>query len=270
MKVVLFCGGFGMRMRGGASDALPKPMQLVGSQPLLWHVMRYYAHFGHTEFILCLGYGADRIKQFFLDYRETSANDFRLHQGEVELLSTDMSHWDITFVNTGLQSGLEERLLRVRPFLEGEEMFLANYADVLCDVDLNLLVERMAAHPTAVASLLAVPPQSSFHVLEMADAEADSAATDGAALVSHIRPISEQPIWENGGYLVLRQEIFDWLKVGENWVDYTFANLAAEGRMRAQRHTGFWKPADTFKERAELDEMWTRGERPWAPWEPSS
>ena len=132
MKVVLFCGGYGMRMRDGVSD-LPKPMHPVGPRPLIWHVMRYYAHFGHKEFVLCLGYGAHHIKDFFLNYDETASNDFVLHQGDVELLGSDIKDWTITFVHTGLDSPIGERLRRVRAHVEGEEMFLANYADVLTD-----------------------------------------------------------------------------------------------------------------------------------------
>lgn len=134
MKVVLFCGGYGLRMRNGASDDdMPKPMAMVGPRPLIWHVMRYYAHFGHTEFILCLGYGAQHIKNFFLNYEETMSNDFVLRNGRAELLSNDIADWTITFVQTGIESPIGERLRRVRHHLDGDEMFLANYADVLTD-----------------------------------------------------------------------------------------------------------------------------------------
>lgn len=265
MKVVLFCGGYGMRMRGGGAD-VPKPLQLVGPYPLLVHVMRYYAHFGHTEFVLCLGYGAKQIKEVFLRHSEALSNDFRLHKGEVELLSTDISDWDITFVDTGMDTGIGDRLRKVEEFIGDDEMFLANYADVLCDVDLDHLVERFTARPEMVVSLLAVPPQSSFHVLDLDghDVHAPAADHDDAAhAVTHVRPVSEIPLWENGGYLLLRREVFDWLEEGKDLVGHTCVNLAAEGRLLAQQHRGFWKPADTFKERAELDAMWSRGDRPW-------
>lgn len=144
MKVVLFCGGRGSRMRGGDFD-LPKPMQPVGPRPLIWHVMRYYAHHGHNEFVLCLGYGAEHIKNFFLDYQETASNDFVLRGGRVELLSTDISDWSISFIHTGTDSAIGERLRRVREHVEGEEMFLANYADVLTDAPLDEMINRFAA-----------------------------------------------------------------------------------------------------------------------------
>lgn len=269
MKVVLFCGGFGMRMRGSSTDA-PKPLQMVGPYPLLWHVMRYYAHFGHTEFILCLGYGAHQIKDFFLRRAETGPDDFRLVGGRVEPLSApELGSWDITFVDTGIDSGIGDRLRKVERFLDGEEMFFANYADVLSDVDLDGLVHRFADQPEMVVSLLAVPPQSSFHVLDLsgaAGAPRDSSA-DAALPVQGITAVSEMPLWENGGYLVLRREIFDWLEEGKDLVGDACVRLAAEGRLLAQQHRGFWKPADTFKERAELDDMWARGDRPWARWD---
>src|SRR5947208_4169970 len=142
MKVVLFCGGYGMRMRNSDGDTVPKPMQMVGPRPLIWHVMRYYAHFGHTDFVLCLGYGAHHIKDFFLNYQETASNDFVLRDGKVDLLSTDISGWTISFVQTGIESAIGERLRRVREHLEGEEMFLANYADVLTDAPLPQIIDR--------------------------------------------------------------------------------------------------------------------------------
>lgn len=144
MKVVLFCGGYGMRMRNGTSDDVPKPMAMVGPRPLIWHVMRYYAHFGHTEFILCLGYGAHHIKDFFLNYEETTSNDFVLRKGQTELLSTDIADWTITFAQTGIESPIGERLRRVRHHLDGDEMFLANYADVLTDAPLPEMIEKFS------------------------------------------------------------------------------------------------------------------------------
>src|SRR6202035_1591915 len=168
MKVVLFCGGLGMRMRDRTSNA-PKPMAMVGERPLLWHVMRYYAHFGHTDFILCLGYGASAVKDFFLNYDETRSNDFVLDGARnVELFRTDISDWRITFVDTGLHSAIGERLRRVRRFVQDDDMFMANYADVFTNAQLPDMVTRFAA-TNAVVSLLAVPPTSSHHVVDIAE-----------------------------------------------------------------------------------------------------
>lgn len=194
MKVVLFCGGYGMRMREGASDDVPKPMAMVGPRPLIWHVMRYYAHFGHKEFILCLGYGAHHIKDFFLNYEETTSNDFVLRGGRTELLSTDIADWTITFAQTGIESPIGERLRRVRHHLDGDEMFLANYADVLTDAPLPEMIDSFARRD-AGASMMVVPPQSSFHCVDLGE--------DG--LVGGITAVSDLPLWENGGYFVLRR-----------------------------------------------------------------
>lgn len=255
MKVVLFCGGFGMRMRGNEHD-VPKPLQMVGDRPLLWHLMRYYAHYGHTDFVLCLGFGGEHIKRFFLDYR-TVSSDFRLTNVGVELLSTEMPDWTITFVDTGLDASIGQRLWRVREHLTGESVFLANYADVLTDADLDAEVGDFEAQPDKVACLMAVPPQSSFHVVDM----------DHDHRVTAIEPVSSRAMRENGGYLVLRHEIFDFLESGGDLVGDAFPTLAAQGRLMAWPHDGFWKPADTFKERAALDELWKSGEHPWAVWE---
>jgi glucose-1-phosphate cytidylyltransferase len=255
VKVVLFCGGYGMRMRDGVSD-LPKPMHQVGPRPLIWHVMRYYAHFGHTDFVLCLGYGAHHIKDFFLTYSETASNDFVLRGGDVHLLGSDISDWTITFVHTGLDSPIGERLRRVRPHVAGEEMFLANYADVLTDLPLNRMIDRFRTS-NAVGALLAVPPQSAFHCVDVGDDDR----------VAGISTLQEMPLWENGGYFVLRPEIFDYLPRNGDLIMDACRPLAKEGRLMAYRHRGFWQPADTVKERHALEASYQVGDRPWMLWE---
>ena len=262
MKVVLFCGGYGLRMRTGVADDLPKPMHRVGPRPLLWHVMRYYAHFGHTDFVLCLGYGAHHIKEFFLHYQETTSNDFVLHGGDVELLGSDIRDWRITFVHTGLESPIGERLRRVREHVEGQEMFLANYADVLTDAPLNRMIETFRASD-AGASLMVVPPQSSFHCVELADTVAE--LSDQRA--TEVKPVSRLPLWENGGFFVLRPEVFELLPPGGDLVEDACGTLAAQGRLMTQPYRGFWQPADTVKERTALEAAYASGNRPWALWE---
>jgi glucose-1-phosphate cytidylyltransferase len=258
MKVVLFCGGLGMRMRDGVTNA-PKPMAMIGDRPLLWHVMRYYAHYGHTDFVLCLGYGASAVKDFFLSYDETRSNDFVLEGGdrEVKLFKTDISDWRITFVDTGLHSAIGERLRRVRHFVEDEEMFLANYADVFTNVPLPDMISRFAA-TDAVISLLAVPPTSSHHVVDV----------DENGLITQVTPVRDLRQWENGGYFVIRPEIFDHLYEGEDLVEDAIVRLVPGGRVLAYPHKGYWSPADTVKERAQLDEMYHRGDCPWMVWDP--
>jgi glucose-1-phosphate cytidylyltransferase len=258
MKVVLFCGGFGMRMREGAATA-PKPMNMIGDRPLLWHVMRYYAHFGHQDFVLCLGYGAGAVKDYFLRYDETQSNDFTLSGGghELELHRTDITDWKISFIDTGLNATIGERLMQVRRHLGHEEIFLANYADTLTDAPLNDLIDRFTASD-AVASMLAVAPVSTHHVVEIGD----------AGRVSRIREVRELMQFENGGYFILRPQIFDALRAGEDLVPHAFDRLVAAGALLAQPYGGFWRAADTFKDRVELDEMFHRGQCPWMLWDP--
>ena len=256
MKVVLFCGGLGMRMRAD-SQSLPKPMTPIGSRPVLWHVMRYYAHFGHKDFILCLGYGAQAVKDYFLNYRETTSNDFVLRQGgdDVKMLSTDISEWTISFIDTGIDTAIGERLRRVRPYLDGDEIFLANYGDVLTDAPMNDLIKQFA-NTEAVAQLLAVKPQDSFHVV---DIEGDSTVTGLTAVASMAMRI-------NGGYFVFRKEIFDYLNQDEDLVMDACMRAAKDGRLRAAQYDGFWAPMDTLKERSALEEQYRRGNSPWALW----
>ena len=258
MKVVLFCGGLGMRMRDGVSSG-PKPMAMVGERPLLWHVMRYYAHFGHTDFVLCLGYGASYVKDFFLSYDETRSNDFVLENGarEVKLFSADISDWRITFVDTGLNSPIGERLRRVRRFVSDEPMFMANYADVLTNAPLPDMIDRFAAS-SAVASLLAVPLQSSHHVVDIRD--------DG--MITQVTPMRELRQWENGGYFLLRPEIFDYLNEGEDLVDDALPRLVTQRQVLAYPYKGYWSPADTVKERVQLEDMFHSGNCPWMLWDP--
>lgn len=258
MKVVLFCGGLGMRMRDGVSNA-PKPMAMIGERPMLWHVMRYYAHYGHTDFVLCLGYGAAAVKDFFLNYDETRSNDFVLESGaqRIELFKTDIADWRITFVDTGLHSPIGERLRRVRKFVADEPLFLANYADVFTDAPLPDMIERFAAS-TAVASLLAVPPQSSHHVVDIEE----------NGLITSVTPVRDLRQWENGGYFVLRQEIFSYLGEGEDLVEDVLVRLVPQRRVLAYPYKGYWTPADTVKERAQLEEMYQRGQCPWMVWDP--
>jgi glucose-1-phosphate cytidylyltransferase len=257
MKVVLFCGGLGMRMRDGVDNA-PKPMAMIGDRPLLWHVMRYYAHYGHQDFVLCLGYGAQTVKEFFLNYDETRSNDFVLQgSGRVELFKTDIADWRITFVDTGLHSEIGERLRRVRRFLEGEEMFLANYADVFTNAPLPDMISGFAASGAAV-SMLAVPLQSSHHVLDI----------DDGGVITQVMPVRDLRQWENGGYFVLRHEVFEYLAEGEDLLGDAVPRLVRAGRALAYPYKGFWVSADTMKERAQLEEMYHHGNCPWMVWDP--
>jgi glucose-1-phosphate cytidylyltransferase len=247
-----------MRMRDENTTA-PKPMALVGERPLLWHVMRYYAHYGHTDFVLCLGYGAAAVKDFFLNYDETRSNDFVLERGSHEptLFRTDISDWRITLVDTGLHAPIGERLRRVRGLLDGETMFMANYADVLTDAPLPDMIERFT-ESEATASLLAVPLQSSHHAVDV--------GADG--VVTGVTPMRDLDYWENGGYFLFRPEIFDELNEDEDLVEDAIVRLVRRNRVMAYQYKGYWSPADTVKERIQLDERYHRSDCPWMIWDP--
>ena len=176
---------------------------------------------------------------------------------QVKLFRTDISDWRITFVDTGLNSAIGERLRRVRRFVEDEPMFLANYADVFTDAPLPDMIERFEAS-NAVVSLLAVPPQSSHHVVDVGE--------DG--LITQVTPVRDLRQWENGGYFVLRPEIFDYLNEGEDLVEDALGRLIPQRRVLAYPYKGYWSPADTVKERAQLEEMYHRGHCPWMIWDP--
>jgi len=257
VKVVIFCGGFGLRMRDGAGS-VPKPMSMIGDRPLLWHVMRYYAHFGHTDFVLCLGYGAAAVKDYFLRYDETLSNDFTLSGGgrDVRLFSSDITDWKITFIDTGLRATIGERLLRVREHVAGESVFLASYGDTLSDVPLPELVDGFVQTDAAM-SILAVPPVSTHHVVDM----------DPAGRVTRVRELRDLMQWENGGFFVMRPAVFDFLEEGEDLVPHAFDRMVPLGKLLANPYRGFWRAADTFKDRAELEDMYQRAQCPWMVWD---
>ena len=256
MKVVLFCGGRGLRLREH-SEAIPKPMVPIGYRPILWHVMRYYAHYGHRDFILCLGYRGDAIKDYFLHYSEAVSNDFVLSDGgrQIELLTSDIADWRITFADTGLDTTIGERLRRVRHLLAGEEIFLANYGDTLTDAPLDRLVETFRAD-TATAALLAVRPTNyPFRVVN---------ATSDQRVRELVRP-GDADLWINGGYFLLRQEIFDVIESGEELVEQPFTRLIEAGRLHATRYEGFWGPLDTLRDLEQLEALAAQGHPPWVP-----
>ena len=166
MKVVLFCGGLGMRLRD-YSEQIPKPMVNVGRRPIIWHLMKYYAHFGHKDFVLCLGHQAEYIKNYFLNYNECVSNDFVLTEGgaKLDLIHKDIQDWRITFTDTGARTNIGGRLRSVRRFVRDEEIFLANYSDNLSDLDLDKMIDQFL-DTDAVAGFLCVKPNVSYHFVQ--------------------------------------------------------------------------------------------------------
>lgn len=256
MKVVLFCGGLGTRLRD-YSEKVPKPLVPLGYRPILWHVMKYYAHFGHTDFVLCLGYKGDAIKEYFLNYDECLSNDFVLSNGarSVELLRKDIEDWRITFVDTGISSNIGERLKAVEPFLAGEKMFLANYSDGLSDFPLPDLIEE-ARRTKAIGTFLSVRPNYSFHFV--------SRAADGTVL--GVDNVIAANAWINGGFFVFRREIFDYMRKGEELVEQPFQRLIEERKLMAHDYDGFWRCVDTFKDLQALEQLYAQGRAPWEVW----
>jgi glucose-1-phosphate cytidylyltransferase len=256
MKVVLFCGGLGTRLREH-SDTIPKPLVNIGYRPILWHLMRYYAHFGHREFVLALGYRGDMIREYFLNYNECMSNDFTLSESgkRVELHQSDISDWRITFVDTGLHSNIGQRLLRVRRFLEDEEMFLANYSDGLSDLPLDKMVAEFR-QKDAIASLMAVSSWHTFHTVQ--------ATSDGH--VTSIGHVKNSEFYVNAGYFVMRPQIFDFVHEGEELVEQPFERLARERKLTVYKYGGFWQQMDTFKDKITYDRMEAQGKCPWMLW----
>jgi glucose-1-phosphate cytidylyltransferase len=218
--------------------------------------MKYYALFGHKDFILCLGHQADTIKSYFRNYDETVSNDFVLTGGrEVELLNSDIDDWRISFVDTGTNATIGERLRAVEPFLEGEDVFLANYSDGLTDLDLNTYIDEVLSRGT-IANFLCVRPTQSFHVVSVGD----------GGLVEGVRPVTQSDVWINAGFFVFRKEIFRYIGPGEDLVFEPFDRVISDGQLFAYKYTGFWTAMDTFKEKEHLEELYARDSAPWQVW----
>lgn len=256
MKVVLFCGGLGTRLREH-TEAVPKPMVNIGNRPILWHLMKFYSHYGHNEFILCLGHMGTQIKQYFIDYLEWVSNDFELDgaSNEIRLFNRDITDWKIIFADTGINSCVGQRLHAVRRYIGDDGAFLANYSDGLSDLPLDDYLDFFNEEDK-VASFVSARPSQSFHTVEFG---ADR-------LVQDVRPASKADIWINVGFFAFKQEIFDYLGEGEDLVEEPFQRLIAHRQLLAYPHKGFWGCMDTFKDKKAFDEMDRKGDKPWQVW----
>jgi glucose-1-phosphate cytidylyltransferase len=223
--------------------------------------MKYYAHHGITEFILCLGYRGDCIKNYFVNYDECLSNDFVLTQGgqKIQLQNSDIDKWKITFADTGLHTNLAHRLQCVRKYLDDDEVFMANYTDGLTDLPLGPYLEHFYRQ-RRVATFLAVRPSQSFHLVTFG---ADN-------IVTGIQPAAESDVWINGGFFVFTQQIFNYFRDGEDLVDGTLQRLLTAKQLTAYRYRGFWACMDTLKEKQSLDALYESGAMPWALWERTS
>jgi glucose-1-phosphate cytidylyltransferase len=253
VKVVLFCGGLGTRIRE-YSESIPKPMVPIGQHPILWHVMQYYSQYGHREFILCLGYKANVIKDYFLSYNQTALSDCVVSNfgKKVEILGEPLPDWRVSLVDTGTWRNIGERLLAVRNYVEGEDIFLANYSDGLTDAPLGDMIDRFK-RSDKIGCFVAVHPPISFHLAEFDE--------DGS--VQRLRSSQQSEIWINGGYFIFRNRIFDYIRGGEELVLEPFNRLIEDGHLMAYRYEGFWRAMDTLRDRQVLEDMVERGETPW-------
>jgi glucose-1-phosphate cytidylyltransferase len=253
MKVVIFCGGLGLRM-GETSARIPKPMIPIGDKPILWHIMNYYSTFEITDFVLCLGYKAEVIKEYFLGYNEALANDFVLSDGgkRIDLLQRDIHNWSITFVNTGLHSPIGQRLRQIKPHLDGDDVFLATYGDGLTDAPLLDMVETLSSSNN-VGLFLASHPTYNFHIVSF----------DEENRVREMHDVTASGLWLNAGYFVFRRDIFDYIEDGEDLVEEPFQRLIASERLAAYPYDGFWAPMDTLKDKHVLEGLLETGQAPW-------
>jgi glucose-1-phosphate cytidylyltransferase len=255
MKVVLFCGGLGTRLRD-YSDSIPKPLVPIGARPILWHVMKYYAHFGHKEFILCLGHKSEKIKEYFLNYNECVTNDFTMTNGgkTLELMQSDIHDWKITFVDTGLKSNIGQRLKIVQPYLQGDDYFLANYSDGLTDMALDQMIREFMS-TNKIAAFVCAPPSQSFHVVSLGH--------DGK--VDKFERVKDAGVLINGGFFIFRKDIFSYMEEGEELVLEPFQRLIEKDLLIGYKVSRFWC-MDTFKEQQELTDLVNQGTAPWEVW----
>lgn len=257
MKAVILAGGMGTRI-AEESDFRPKPMIEIGGLPLLWHILKAYGRHGIREFIICLGYKAYVIKEFFLDYpRFTSDLTIDLKKHETTVLNSNTEDWKVTLVDTGLNTMTGGRLKRVAHLL-GSETFCLTYGDGLSDIDVSREIEFHRKHGK-LATVVAVQPPGRFGVLDLVDGERVASF--------HEKPKGEIG-WINGGFFVLEPKAVDYIEGDStSWEQAPLASLAADGQLMAYRHFGFWQPCDTLRDRRVLESLWDSGKAPWKTWD---
>ena len=259
MKVVILAGGLGTRI-SEESHLKPKPMIEIGEQPILWHIMKYYSHFGFHDFVICCGYKGHIIKEYFADYylhRSDVTFDFSaencmtVHQNVAE-------PWRVTLVDTGLNTQTGGRVKRVQKYI-GDEPFMLTYGDGVSNVDLNALLEK---HRTSgsVVTLTAIQPGGRFGVLDLDET--------GDLVAGFREKAKEDGGWINGGFMVMEPEIFDYLSTEETCVleRKPLETLAAERKLGIYKHHGFWQCMDTQRDKGLLESLWKSGEAAWRVW----
>lgn len=258
MQVIIFCGGQGTRLRE-ETEFRPKPMVQVGGHPILWHIMKTYAHFGHKDFVLCLGYKGDMIKEYFLNYRAMN-HDFSVNLGDRNSISYfdqgDEHDFQVTLSDTGVDTMTGARLFKAKKYIK-DDIFMVTYGDGLCDVDIDKLVAFHKAHGK-IATVTSVRTLSRFGILDVndsgnVDSFVEKPDTDG---------------WINAGYFVFDRRVFDYISSDPNCVleKEPLQKLAADGQLMAYRHDNFFYAMDTYREYLHLNELWAKKEAPWAHW----
>lgn len=261
MKVVIFCGGLGTRLRE-ETEFRPKPMVPIGERPILWHIMKTYAHFGHKEFVLCLGYKGEVIKEYFRNYH-WNTSDVTLNLGARPHIKYHNQHdeedWTVTLVDTGLKTMTGGRLKRVLRFIE-EDTFLLTYGDGVINSDINASIEFHRRHGKLV-TITAVQPAARFGDLEL----------EGSRVSAFKEKAEKQAGLINGGFFVMNKRVGDYIAGDETVLEQEPLNrLAREGQIEAFVHAGFWQCMDTFREQQLLTNLWAGGQAPWKVWEEKS
>lgn len=256
MKVVILAGGFGTRL-SEETDVRPKPLVEIGGRPILWHVMKIYAEHGLNDFIICCGYKGSSIKSYFANYLLDSSDVvFDFKSNSTAYLSSSDIDWKVTLVDTGLETMTGGRLRRVGEFIDGDT-FCLTYGDGVSNVDIKALVAFHASHGKA-ATVTAVPSPGRFGILDIESNQSVSRF--------HEKPDNEMG-WINGGFFVLNRKVLQYVDGDSSiWERQPLERLAADGELRAFRHTGFWRPMDTLRDKRELEDLWASGKAPWKTW----
>lgn len=254
MKAVILAGGKGTRI-SEESRLRPKPMVEIGGKPILWHIMRHYASFGITEFIVCCGYKGHMIKEYFVDYyQHNSQLEIRLKDGTVQALRGSSEPWKVTLVDTGLETLTAGRILKARSYI-GEEPFMLTYGDGVSDVDLHKLLQFHREQKKTV-TISTTQPMGRFGTLKL-----DEKTNQVLGFREKAR---EDQSWVNIGFMVMEPSVYDYLGDGSTMLEARpFERLAEEGQMAAYRHRGFWSPMDTIHDREYLEQLWNSGAAPW-------
>jgi glucose-1-phosphate cytidylyltransferase len=256
MKAVILAGGLGTRI-SEETAVRPKPMIEIGGKPILWHILKTYSHFGINDFVICVGYKGYVIKEFFANYfLHTADVTFCMEENRMEVHDTTTEPWRVTLVDTGDATQTGGRLKRVRKYLEGEGAFCLTYGDGVSDVDIAASIAFHRQHE-ALATMTAVQPAGRWGSLDL----------DGDRIVEFREKLAGDGGWINGGFFVLSEKVLDYIAEDSTiWEREPLERLAREGNLHAYRHSGFWQPMDTMRDKLHLESLWQSGAAPWRRW----